>query len=167
MIVVAAVSVIAAATLLLGGDPGAAQRRSGAAPDLSLVVRTIANGKATTFAQTAKAKPGDLVQLRVLVRNYKSSGGSRIALAVDRGPSKQLSASVSSGGGAPKGVSVSSASGDAIALGTLRFNCVAPPTFCPVKFTKPGKQWRGSYTAPSTNDFAIFTATVVKPADRP
>ncbi|MEA2169213.1 MAG: hypothetical protein QOF76_2513 [Solirubrobacteraceae bacterium] len=162
-----AVALIAVTSTLLLSGRGEAQTGGGVAPDLTPVVRKISNGKPSKFGDSVKAKVGDLVQFRIIVANYKSVGGAKIGLALDRGPAKSLSASASSGGGASKRVSITSSTGDAIALGTLRFNCVAPPTFCPVKFRKPGDQWRGSYTAPATNDFAIFSATVVKPADRP
>jgi hypothetical protein len=166
-VTLAAITVIAATSTLLLGGSGAAQTGGGVAPELNPVVRKISNGKPSKFGDTVKAKVGDLVQIRVLVANYPSVGGATIQIAIDRGPGKALSASASSGGGAAKKASITSSTGDPIAFGTLRFSCVAPPTFCPVKFRKPGDQWRGSYKAPSSNDFAIFSATVVEPADRP
>jgi hypothetical protein len=165
LLTLVAIAVIAATSTLLLGGSGEAQTGGGVAPQLKPVVRKIADGKPSKFGDSVKAKVGDLVQFRVLIANYKSVGGSTIDFTIDRGPGKQLSASASSGGGTANKVSITSSTGDPIAFGTLRFNCVAPPTFCPVKFRKPGDQWRGSFKAPSTNDFAIFSATVV--ADRP
>jgi hypothetical protein len=166
LLILPVAAVVIAAFLLVDGR-GAAQTGGGVAPDLTPVVRKIAGGKPTKFGDSVKAKPGDLVQFRALVRNYKSAGGGKIQLTIDRGPAKELSAGFSAAGGTAKQVKVTSSSGEKIALGTLRFNCVAPPTFCPVKFKQPGDQWKGSYTAPSTNDFAIFSATVVKASERP
>ncbi len=165
LLTLVAIAVIAATSTLLIGGRGEAQTGGGVAPELKPVVRKIANGKPSKFGDSVKAKVGDLVQFRVLVSNYNSVGGAKIDFAIDRGPGKRLSASASSGGGTANKVSITSSTGDPIAFGTLRFNCVAPPTFCPVKFRNPGDQWQGSYNAPGTADFAIFSATVV--ADRP
>jgi hypothetical protein len=163
----AAVATIALIAMLLHGDRGVAQSGGGVAPDLDHMVRKIADRKPTKFGATVKAKPGDLVQFLVLVRNYKTVAGSRLNLEIDRGPANELHASVATGGRVPQRVTVRSATGAQIALGTLRFSCVAPPTFCPVKFRAPSDRWQGSYEVPRIRDGAVFTATVVEPSKRP
>jgi hypothetical protein len=167
LLVLAAVTTIALISAMSSGGSGAAQTGGGVAPDLAPVVRLLANGTAGDFGQRVSAKPGDLVQFRVLVRNYNVTAGRSVQLEIDRGPAKTLSAVVSSAGVSPRTVSVTGKSGDAIAFGILRFDCAAPPTFCPVQFRKPGDEWRASYILPDDNIFAIFSATVVEPTDRP
>jgi len=164
-----AASAIAGLTLALAfGGTGAAQSGSAAAPEVIHTVRLLADGKVGDFGGDVTAKPGQSVQFRVQVRNFEAAAGEKLAIDFERAPGRELTAAAAPPGGQARSVTVRSAGEQPIALGVLRFNCVAPPeSFCPVAF-QPGKaRWRGSYEVPDSKAAAIFTATVVEPSEQP
>jgi hypothetical protein len=168
LIAVCAAGALALVLVLSFGGRGAAQTTAGAQPDVIQTVRVIKDRKAGEFGQSVEAEPGTLVQFYVRVRNYQEVEGQAMKIDVDRGPGRSLVSAAGGEGGTPQRVTVRGAGGKKIALGVLRFNCVAPPTtFCPVRFKPGDARWRGSYALPRSRLGAIFTATVVEPSEQP
>jgi hypothetical protein len=126
-------------------------------------VRVVRPGaKPGPFAGQARARPGDLVQLRTIVLDRRPPKGARLRISIEAGPSARLRVRTGPAVGAPSAViEIRARDKRRLRVATVRYSCViGAPTFCPVQAGRTPNRFRAIMAVPPRKAPVVLVVTL-------